>query len=44
MDKLSFYELAQKDSVKLAERLRNDPYLKVEDKTADVNSGMSSEL
>lgn len=27
MDKLSFYDLAQKDSNKLAERLKNDPFL-----------------
>lgn len=44
MDKLSFYELAQKDSLKLAERLRNDPYLNVEDKLALENSGKLNEL
>lgn len=41
MDKLSFYDLAQKDSNKLAEQVKNDPYLKTE---ADSSFGTDTEI
>lgn len=35
-DKMSFYDQADKDSLKLAEQMRNDPYFRMQDSTQPV--------
>ena len=44
MDKLSFYDLAQKDSNKLAEQVKNDPYLKGGNMPSDSSYGGDNEI
>lgn len=44
MDKLSFYDLAQKDSNKLAEQVKNDPYLKGEAQLPDTSLTTDNEI
>ncbi|RYE52967.1 MAG: hypothetical protein EOP48_15365 [Sphingobacteriales bacterium] len=44
MDKLSFYDLAQKDSSKLAEQVKNDPYFKDEGNSSDTSFSSDGEI
>lgn len=44
MDKLSFYDLAQKDSMKLAEQIKADPYLKAQDRLRDTSFSSDNEI
>jgi conjugative transposon TraM protein len=44
MDKLSFYDLAQKDSAQLAEQVKADPYLKAQDHLRNTSFSSSNEI
>ena len=43
-DKLAFYEIADKDSIKMEELMRNDPYYKAEEDTTDFTGGELEQL